>query len=307
MIDNNRPQVSIGLAVYNGERYLAQAIDSILAQTFTDFELILSDNASTDRTEQICREYASKDSRIRYYRNATNIGGANNENQTFRLARGKYFRWAAYDDVCAPELIAKCVAVLDQDPSVVLCYSMVTDINENGEPLRTISQKKGMSAKPYERFRTLASRDHNCEATYGLMRSEVLARTRLQQNYTDSDRTLLCELSLYGRFYEIPEPLFYKRYHPKNMYKDMRARMAWFNPELKGKPVFPHWLQFFDYLKTIHKVPVSHYDKIMCYAYMIYWLGLHGKRMVKDLIVAAWMLMDQAGWRSRSKDLYNWE
>ncbi len=88
------PKVSIGLAVYNGEKYLGQAIDSILAQTFTDFELIISDNASTDRTPEICKKYAAQDARIRYHRNPTNIGGANNENQTFRMSRGEYFRWA---------------------------------------------------------------------------------------------------------------------------------------------------------------------------------------------------------------------
>ena len=306
-MQNANPRVSIGLAVYNGEPYLAQAIDSILGQTFTDFELILSDNASTDRTEEICKTYAAKDGRIRYYRNAKNIGGANNENQTFRLARGEYFRWAAHDDVCAPELIAKCVAVLDQDRSVVLCYSRVTEINEVGAQIKTISQKKGLSTKPYERFRDLASRDHNCESTYGLIRSNILGKTRLEQNYTDSDRTLLCELSLYGRFYEIPEPLFYKRYHPKNMYKDWRARMAWFNPGLKGKTVFPYWMQFFDYLTTIQRVPLSWLDKTMCYAFMIYWLGINGKRMAKDLLVALFVLVNRAGSLARNKDLYNWE
>ncbi|MCB0187328.1 MAG: glycosyltransferase family 2 protein, partial [Caldilineaceae bacterium] len=123
------PRVSIGLAVYNGEPYLADAIRSILSQSFTNFELIISDNASTDRTAAICQEFAARDSRIRYSRNATNIGGANNENRTFRLARGEYFRWAAHDDICAPELLEKSVAVLDQNPDVVLCYSMTTEID----------------------------------------------------------------------------------------------------------------------------------------------------------------------------------
>jgi glycosyltransferase involved in cell wall biosynthesis len=81
------PKISIGLPVRNGEEYLEESIDSILAQTFTDFELIISDNASTDRTEAICRAYAAKDRRIRYYRNPVNIGGANYGNLTFQLAR----------------------------------------------------------------------------------------------------------------------------------------------------------------------------------------------------------------------------
>lgn len=306
-MNEDTPRVSIGLAVYNGEKFLEKAIDSILAQTYTDFELILSDNASSDATEEICKEYAAKDKRIRYHRNAENIGGANNENQTFRMSRGEFFRWAAHDDVCAPELIEKCIAVLDQEPSVVLCYTMLTDINEADEHLRTISQKRGISEKAYVRFRDLASREHNCEATYGLIRSDVLRKTRLEQNYTDSDRTLLCELSLYGKFYEIPEPLFFKRYHQKNMYIDWRARMAWFNPALKGKAVFPYWMQFFDYLVTINRVPINWFDKLMCYLYMGYWLLINGKRMVKDLSVAVFAFVTRAGVSKQKKDVYNWE
>src|SRR5262245_40295511 len=133
MGDNMRkhPLVSIGLAVYNGEEYLSDAISSILAQSFTDFELIISDNASTDRTEEICKTYADMDSRIRYSRNETNIGGVNNENLTFRLSKGKYFRLAAHDDVCDPKLIEKCVEVLERDQDVILCQTAIVNIDEN--------------------------------------------------------------------------------------------------------------------------------------------------------------------------------
>ena len=90
---NNRSRVSIGLPVYNGEKYLEQALISILSQTYTDFELIISDNASTDRTQAICREYAAKDPRIRYYCNEENLGAAPNHNRVFELASGEYFKW----------------------------------------------------------------------------------------------------------------------------------------------------------------------------------------------------------------------
>ena len=101
----DRPRVSIGLPVYNGENFLEFALDSILGQTFQDFELIISDNASTDATESICRRYAAKDSRIRYYRNPNNQGAAQNYNRVFALARGEYFKWAAHDDVCKPNYL----------------------------------------------------------------------------------------------------------------------------------------------------------------------------------------------------------
>ncbi len=289
-MENRLPRVSIGLAVYNGEEYLEEAIDSILGQTYTDFELIISDNASTDKTEEICRRYAAQDGRILYHRNKTNIGGANNENQTFKMSRGEYFRWAAHDDVCDPHLIEKCVAILDQNQEVVLCYSQIITIDEKGNQTGKISRNNADSTKPYERFATIAISRDFCEETYGLMRSDVLRKTRLQQNYTASDRTLLCELSLYGQFYEVPETLFFKRFHAKNVYKDWRTRMAWFDNNYKGKIVLPFWMQLFDYFMTIHRAAPTRYDRLRCYLFMLGWFILYSKNLLKDLFVAGYML-----------------
>src|SRR5574341_1733201 len=125
------PTVSIGLPVYNGERFLVEAINSLLAQTYTDFELIISDNASTDRTDEICMSFQASDARIRYYRQKTNIGGGNNANFTFKVAKGKYFCWAAHDDVYAPRFLEECVAVLDGAPEVVLSHTIVAEIDEH--------------------------------------------------------------------------------------------------------------------------------------------------------------------------------
>ena len=133
---SNKPCVSIGLPVYNGEKFLKETLDSILAQTFEDFELIISDNASTDRTEEICKEYAAKDRRIRYYRNKENLGAGWNNNRVFELCTGEYFKWNAHDDVCAPEFLERCIKVLVQDPTVVLCYPKVTVIDEQGKFVR---------------------------------------------------------------------------------------------------------------------------------------------------------------------------
>lgn len=288
------PQVSIGLAVYNGEAYLAEAIESILAQTFTNFELILSDNASTDRTAAICQHYAAHDARIRYYRNATNIGGANNENLTFRLARGAYFRWAAHDDVCAPELLAKCVAVLETNPAIVLCSTIMCKIDEQGNRIGLLDRRKATASAPHLRLREMASMDHWCEESYGLIRADVLRQTQLQRNYTDSDRTLLAQLSLYGQFHQIPEVLFYKRVHAAmstSIYPKWRARMAWFDPNFKldENITCPHWLQFLHYLDVIKRAPLTRYERLRCYQYILgHWLCLegHGRSMLSDLVLA---------------------
>jgi glycosyltransferase involved in cell wall biosynthesis len=302
------PTLSIGLAVYNGEKNLREAIESILCQTYQDFELILSDNASTDGTAEICKEYLAKDPRIKYHRNEQNIGGANNENLTFKLSKGKYFRWAAHDDICAPTLFEKCIAVLEENPEIVLCHSKIIEIVEGIERNPQTDMQLGEKPKPYQRFVELSNRNHSCEAIYGIIRSEVFRKTRLQLNYTDSDRTLLCELSLYGPFRQIPERLFYKRFHSKNLFLDWRTRMAWFSPTFEGKIVLPNWIQFFDYLNTIGRVKLSFSNRLRCYFYILGpWLWKNFRFMIKDILFAVNMLIHTSAWR---KDLYrktnNW-
>ncbi|MBX3013811.1 MAG: glycosyltransferase [Caldilineaceae bacterium] len=300
------PKVSIGLPVYNGEEFLAKAIESILGQTFTDFELIISDNASTDKTAMICQTYAAQDARIRYYRNATNIGGAKNGNRTFLLSEGQYYRRAAHDDICAPTLLEKCVAVLDQNPEIVLCYTQTINIDQQGQELDLVTLSRATSDQVTKRFRDLAFRNDFCEPSYGVMRSDILRQTRPEQDFTGSDRVLLCELAFHGKFHEVAEPLFYKRHHAKNIYLDWRARMAWFNPELKGKITFPNWLQFLNYLQIIHQGPLSPLEKGRCYLTMLEWLGVHGKSMVKDVTVALTMALHSKEWRKNVQS-YNWE
>ena len=126
------PRVTIGLPVYNGENYLAEAIESLLSQTFTDFELVICDNGSTDRTEQVCRAFAARDARIRYYRESQNRGLAWNFSRTFELARGRYFKWQAHDDLCGPTLLERSVEALDRDPALVLACARRTIIDHDG-------------------------------------------------------------------------------------------------------------------------------------------------------------------------------
>ena len=117
-MDRTSPKLSLGIPVYNGAAYLAQLFDCLRGQTLTDYEAIISDNASTDATEQICRRVAAADPRFRYQRNARNIGAAPNFNRVFEQATGQYFKWTAHDDLLAPTYLERCVAVLDDDPSV---------------------------------------------------------------------------------------------------------------------------------------------------------------------------------------------
>ena len=148
------PLVSIGLPVYNGQRYLTQSLDSLRAQTFPDFEVVISDNASSDETAAICLRYASEDTRFQYHRNAQNIGGSPNHNRVVELSRGKYFLWASYDDVRHPDYVRRCVEALEADHALTICHSRTAYIGEKGESIDYREIELDVAAKsPSARFR----------------------------------------------------------------------------------------------------------------------------------------------------------
>jgi glycosyltransferase involved in cell wall biosynthesis len=290
----HRPRVSIGMPVYNGERFLREALDSVLAQTFEDFELIISDNASTDRTQEICQAYAAQDRRIRYYRNEENLGAAWNYNRVFELSTGEYFKWAAHDDLCAPEHLERCVEVLDRYPAVVLCYPKTTIIDEHGQQVENDSDGLNLrSPKPHERYAHFHNRFRfgaKCNAILGLIRTSTLGMTPLIGSYVSSDRILLGELALRGEFYEIPEHLFFRRDHPQTSVRAnprSKERVTWFDPSRRGKLQLPGWRWFFEYLSSIRRVQISWYEKTHCYAQLGRWALWNWEKLSNDLIVAA--------------------
>jgi glycosyltransferase involved in cell wall biosynthesis len=288
---NNKPRVSIGMPVFNGENYLEESLDSILAQTYSDFELIISDNASTDNTQEICLKYAANDSRIRYIRHKVNVGAAKNHNDVFELSSGEYFKWAAHDDLCAPEFLEKCVKVLDQDPSIILCYSRTKEIDKRGTVLREYTAKPNLSLlEPSERFFECVCVPHSQVAVFGLIRMISLKKTRLIGSYSSSDRVLLGELTLLGRFYEIPEYLFLKRDHQKQhwrVYATRQSRVAWYDPARaeKMKITFPHWRLLLEHYISIKRAPLNLQERARCYIYLAWWIRQHWFFLAANLIL----------------------
>ncbi len=238
-VDEKIPTVSIGLPVFNGANYLEAAIGSILAQTFPDFELIISDNASTDATEAIGRRYAAADPRVRYHRNETNIGGARNQKQTVDMSRGRYFRLAAHDDLIAPTFLEECVAVLEKDPDVVICYPGTVVIDADGNDVSEYQSERGTASRPSKRFAELAFRTHNCDAVYGVMRGSVVRSTPPMGNFIDADKVFLCNLAMWGPFQAIHRPLFYKRFHAEELCGQLAGPDGLVQPRSQGQGVVP--------------------------------------------------------------------
>lgn len=226
------PTISVGVPVYNGKDYLPELMHSLLNQTFTDIEIVICDNASTDRTPQICAEFARRDPRVRYFRNERNIGPLNNYNRVFHLSRGKYFCWMAHDDFLDPTDLEKRLRVLEQNDDVVHCVSDVVYIGPDSRPLpydpvrkRHICGPDGQvvpvfprhvaaQRDPVARFADLLARSDGVYES-GLVRREMMAKTSLQKDFYGNGVIWQMELALKGRFVMLEDKLFYRRFHPK--------------------------------------------------------------------------------------------
>jgi len=269
------PKVSIGLPVYNGEKYLRAALDSILRQDYTDFELIISDNASSDATEMICRDYAAKDPRIRYSRNTTNIGASANFNRTFALARGEFFKWAAHDDCHLPRFLSRCVEILNRAPSdVVLVAPQIGVIDEMGHSLSASTERLHLAElQAHERIGRLLREVKWAGAQFGLMRTVALKQTRLIDRFHACDYVLLFELAMLGQIWEIPEVLFQRRWHAQvstQIHNTEAEFSAWFDPSyrprLRDRLITTRMRVGLECLRSVSRILEDRRERLRCYS-----------------------------------------
>ena len=277
-------RVSVGIPIYNGQKYLAETLDFLLAQTMTDLEIVISDNASTDRTAEISRSYQAKDPRVRYFRNDRNIGAAANFNRTFALSRAALFHGGACDDLYEPSFFERCVDVLDRDPGVVLSHARTKLIGDHGEPLlydrgrdcyvdsygnsrgtsgdvmRPQAARIGEAASAELRFRQVLWLMGWSLPMSGVVRTQALAKTSLYRKYSGADKVLLAELALQGRFHEIGEELFAKRMHQGcTHYKTTRERA-----QHEGSGGIPQLRMLCDYTKMTFAADIDIPQRLHC-------------------------------------------
>jgi glycosyltransferase involved in cell wall biosynthesis len=299
------PKLSIGLPVYNRAKLLRQSLDSLLGQTFRDFDLIISDNASTDDTEAICREYARRDDRIRYYRNPSNIGAPRNFNRTFELSSAKYFKWATSDDLCGPELLESALGVLERDPTVVLCYAKSTTIAMDGSPIEDYEDNLHLlEAIASQRFMRLLNTIQLCHQHQGVIRSAALRQTALLKDHLGSDVNLVAELSLYGKFYELPQRLFFRRLHPEASSwerTDMVRQMEFYDPGKVHRIVLHCFREHAAYLGAIRRAPIGFREKALLYGFILRRMIRSRDRLERELRLKARIL---AGALTRSRSIH---
>jgi glycosyltransferase involved in cell wall biosynthesis len=259
------PLVSIGVPVYNGSRYLREALDSLLAQTLSDFDLLISDNASTDGSAEIGEEYARRDPRVRLVRQPRNIGGPRNWTYVARHARGRYFKWASGNDICHPEMLARCVAMLERDPGAVLAFPRTRLIDAAGREIREyVDPLNARDDDPARRFEHLLSTIELNNAQNGVIRTAPLLRTGLEAPYPASDITLLAELALHGRFVDVPAVLFSRRVaEGATTLGNSSAALRLFNDPLRrhGAPL-KFWRSALGRLGAVWRSPVTWRQKL---------------------------------------------
>jgi glycosyltransferase involved in cell wall biosynthesis len=266
------PPVSIGMPVFNGEKYIVAALDSMLGQSYSDFELIISDNASADRTPEICQEFARKDPRIRYLRQLSNVGAPRNFNFVFQQARGQYFKWAAANDVCDRELVSVCKKVLDERPEVVLCFGKTVAIDHDGQLLNPVEDNLVIEdSRPSRRFRHVVDHSHYNNVHAGLFRSDSLRKTMLEKPYPSGDLVMIAELALYGLFFEVPRVLFYRREAPGTATK-LRSNseiQQLCTPDSATRQYWPMWRSVFGYFQATLRSPIGITEKATICRYLL--------------------------------------
>lgn len=284
-------KVSIGVPVYNGERYLREALESLLAQTFSDLEIIVSDNCSTDSTKEICEEYESKDDRIRYYQQEKNIGLSANFNFVYGKAKGTYFKWAPHDDVLHPNFVGACVSLLEKDSSIVLCQSVLRYIDENGEEigLYDCNLEGSDSCDPGTRFGAAVCLPHPGYDVMGVFRRDALQGSLLIAGIHNNDKALVAEMALRGRSAHIDEPLLLVRDHPQRYTRSKvrpRERLLWNNPNALWQISLPTWRLYCEYVKMIARNVPCKRTGMKCYWHLLRWWGCNwnAARMGTDLL-----------------------
>lgn len=305
---NRAPTVSLGMPVYNGERFVAEAIRSAQAQTLRDFELVICDNASTDTTEAICRQFAAEDSRIRYYRNRENIGAHPNFNLAFSHAHGRYFKWLAHDDLLQPDYLRECVDVLERDRSVALCQSDLLFIDDAGQAIGVTPWALAGtgSADPVRRFATVLLTPHNCYDFMGVYRREMLALVPLQ-SFHGGDRYLLAQLSALGSFAHVYRPLMTVRDHAKRYTRSKTKpseRANWTDSRSKSRFTFPHWRLYRGYWGIAGDLFHGSWDKLRATGVLIAWWFFNWNAMRMALDVVATVFPDAVGVAERFKQKY---
>jgi len=291
------PRVTVGVPVYNGERYLALTLDSLLNQTVRDFVVLVGDNASTDGTAAIVQAYAARDSRVRHVRHPCNLGAAANYSRLCEMADTEFFRWSAADDCSEPRFLEACLEALERDPAAVLVYPRIMMIDADGQPLGEYREGLHLPhARPSDRFFTLLQNSRLCNALYGLGRTEALRHTRLFGSFLGSDIVFEAELTLYGKILEVPETLLLRRMHAESFTSmTLEQQREFYNPGRRRRVELYRWRHLREHVHSIVRAPISVRERGRLLAGLARRAVWERDMFLKEITLAARTLVTRSG------------
>ena len=287
--------ICVGLPVYNGERYLSASLGDLLAQRDVDFELVIADNCSSDATEEICREAARRDGRVRYIRRERNIGVVANHNHLVHETDSELFAYGAADDEYRPNRLCRLAEALRACPDAVLAFSAVLEIDAEGDAVGTWgNQCRTDHPDAAVRLYDLFALRHPFVQFYGLIRRAALLRTRLHPPMKCGDRMLVAELALQGTFASVPAELLLRRQHPEKTSDLLHPRAFYPSGRRVTLPNIDEgrWL-----VGGIGRAPLTALARVRCYAALRPWLRQNIVPMAKNLVRAGIDLANPAGGR----------
>lgn len=281
--------LTVGLPVYNGERYLAQTLASLVEQEGVDFRLLIADNASTDGTEAMCRELAARDPRVDYLRRERNVGVTANHNLLVEQASSPLFMWAAADDRYQPKRLSACVSALDRHPEAVLAFTAAQQIDERGRVIGSWHNPcRTDHPDPVVRLSDLISMEHENYHCYGVFRRDVLLRTRLLPPVKNNDRILIAELALHGPFAEIDDELLIHRLHENRLTHSVSSRDWYRTQRTDGRRiVLPNVEEAGWYLGAVRRAPLRRRDRARALLALRPWFSANALPMARNVARAA--------------------
>lgn len=280
--DRRPVRVSIGVPVFNGARFLERALDSLLAQSYQDVEIVISDNASTDDTEAICRRAMARDPRVRYWRSPVNRGLVWNHRRVLAMATGEYFMFAPHDDWFAPEYVERCVMALQADPEISYVVAETILVDEAGVEIgREVARQRLADPSPTTRFWDVLVVQGGIN-WYGMTRRDLLARIHPYKPLPRGERIVLAELALWGTFHRIDGNLYYRRIHDNQLTSlrfDRRAETRALDPSRKGalRTSIPILLTeyVFAYVRAVATAPLGIMERIRGFGRVARWIVAH--------------------------------
>lgn len=290
MSATSAPLLTVGMPTFNAAATIRSAVDSLLAQRFGDFELVISDNASTDETWSIVHEYMRRDRRVQAIRQERNIGANANYSAVFDRARGRYFKWASSNDWCAPEFLAQCVERLERDPELVLVAPRTRLFQSDLDQATNYSGDIAcMQASPADRFIHAGTNLALNNVMNGVVRFDALRRTRLIEHYPGADTILVGHLALLGKIALLDDRLFYRRMDAANATRMMSesAVLRHHYPDDTWRSRLPSWRLALGRLRVALTAPVPGSEKRRAIGWvlrMTYWNRAHMARDLRDLL-----------------------